>query len=198
MVKKIKKPETRYLNDIKIVLYDKKWAKEALNCPVYYVYRGVRKKEGLRYDITAIPPKMLGSEFPKTKGHEHIKNYQEVYQVLRGKAIFLIQRVKNGRVEDVYVISAKKGGVVIVPKKYGHITINPGKEKLKVVNWIDKNCKNNYALFEDKKGACYFYTKFGWVKNKNYKKIPKLRFGKPLKKMPKNLRSFLERAGSSP
>ena len=37
------------------------------------------------------------------------------------------------------------------------------------------------------KGAGYFYTKRGWIKNKNYAKIPKLRIEKPLKSKPKNL-----------
>jgi len=36
-------------------------------------------------------------------------------------------------------------------------------------------------------GACYFYTKSGWIKNKNYKFVPKIRFEKPLKEKPKNL-----------
>jgi oxalate decarboxylase/phosphoglucose isomerase-like protein (cupin superfamily) len=37
------------------------------------------------------------------------------------------------------------------------------------------------------KGGCYYYTKSGWVKNKNYEKTPELRFEKPLKSIPKNI-----------
>jgi oxalate decarboxylase/phosphoglucose isomerase-like protein (cupin superfamily) len=37
-------------------------------------------------------------------------------------------------------------------------------------------------------GFCYYYTIDGWVENKNYKKIPKLKKKKPSKKMPKNLK----------
>jgi len=64
--------EIRYLDDMKIVLYDKAWAKTAPNLEVYYMERGLEEKNGLRYDITTIPPKMLGKEFVKTKGHYHI------------------------------------------------------------------------------------------------------------------------------
>jgi len=190
-VQNSKKPEVRYLNDMKKVLYDKKWAKKAPNFKLYFMYRGVKEKNGLRYDITVIPPKTLGKEFVKTKGHEHINKYGEVYIVLGGKAIFLMQKTKNSKVEDVYAIKAKKEDVVIIPPFYAHITINPEKKELKIGNWIAKECKNIYEKIQKMKGACYFYTQTGWVKNKNYKRIPKLRFEKPLKSIPKNL-NFLK------
>lgn len=182
-----KKPEIRFLYNLKTVIYDQKWLETAANFEVYYMYRGVKKKGGLRYDITKISARMLGREFSKTKGHEHSKNFQEVYKVLAGKAVFLFQKYKNKKVEDVYAVKAESGSVVIVPPGYGHITINPSKTELKIANWISKKCRNSYNLFEKKQGACYYYTKSGWIKNKNYKRVPKLRFGKPLKKIPQNL-----------
>jgi len=182
-----KKPQIRYLNDMKEVLYDKEWAKKAPNLELYYMYRGVQEKDNLRYDITIIPPKMLGQEFIKTKGHDHPKGFQELYIVLEGQAIYLLQKHKEGIVEDVFAVSAKKGEVVIVPLDYGHVTINPSKIELKMANWVDEKCKGIYDLFEKMEGACYYYTKSGWVKNKNYKIVPKLRFEQPLKSIPINL-----------
>lgn len=182
-----KKPEIRFLNDMKGVVYDQEWLKKTANFEIYYMYRGVKTKGELRYDITKIKAKMLGKEFPKTKGHEHLENFQEVYKVFKGKAIFLFQKYRNNKIEDVYAVRAKTGAVIIVPPYYGHITINPSKEELIIANWISKKCKNSYNLFEKRQGACYYYTKSGWIKNKNYKKVPGLRFKKSLKKMPKNL-----------
>ncbi|HDZ54803.1 MAG TPA: glucose-6-phosphate isomerase [Candidatus Nealsonbacteria bacterium] len=182
-----KKPEIRFLNDMKRVVYDQEWLKKTANFEIYYMYRGIKTKGELRYDITEIKTKMLGKEFPKTKGHEHLKTFQEVYKVLKGKAIFLFQKYRNKTIEDVYAVRAKIGAIVIVPPYYGHITINASKEELKIANWISKKCKNSYNLFEKRQGACYYYTRSGWIKNKNYKKVPKLRFKKSLKKMPKNL-----------
>jgi len=184
---KSKKSEIRFLYDLKEVLFDQKWLKKAADFPVYYMYRSVKKKNDLRYDITVIPSKMLGKEFVKTKGHKHSNNYGELYIVLKGKALYLIQKYKNRQIKDVYIVKAKKGSAVIVPPGYGHITINPSKKELIEANWIDEKCKNIYDLFIKKQGACYYYTKSGWVKNKNYEKIPKLRIEKPLKKPPKNL-----------
>jgi len=75
-----KKPNIRYLYDIKEVLYDKDWLKKAPNLELYYMYRGIKEKSGLRYDITIIPGQMLGKEFTKTKGHQHIGKFGEVYR----------------------------------------------------------------------------------------------------------------------
>ena len=177
----------RFLNDMKKVLYDKKWAKNAPNFELYYMERGLKRKEGLRYDITTIPPRMLGKEFVKTKGHEHSGGFGEVYIVLEGKGIYLMQKYKKGKIEDVYAVKAKKGEVVVIPPYYGHVTINPLRKTLKTANWMKEKCKSCYDLFEKKQGAGYYFTKFGWLKNKKYKNLPKLRFEKPLKKLPRNL-----------
>ncbi len=198
------KPDVRCLYDMKKVIYDKKWLKTAPNFKLYYMYRGLKpkknqllttlegkKKKNLRYDITIIPPRMLGKEFVKTKGHYHIGSYGEIYIVLKGKAIYLMQKEKRGKVEDVYYIKAKKGDYILIPPYYSHITINPSSKELKMANWISKECKSDYKPIERKKGGCYYYTKSGWIKNRNYKKVPKLRYKRPKKSFPKNL-SFLK------
>ncbi len=188
---KSKKPEIRFLNDMREVLYDKEWLRKAKNFEVYYMYRGLKKKAGLRYDITIIPPRMLGKEFTKTKGHYHIDDFPELYIVLSGQAIYLMQKVKGETIEDVYGVRAKKGEAVIIPQGYGHVTINPSDKSLKMANWIKDEGKSDYQPIEKMQGTCYFYTKSGWQKNKNYKKVPPLRFEKPLESIPENL-NFLK------
>ena len=187
----MKKPEIRHLYDIKSVLYDKKWLKTAPNLELYYIYRGLKKKNDLRYDITIIPPKMLGKEFIKTKGHYHVGDFGELYNVLSGRGIFLAQKEENGKIQDIFYIRAQKGEFVLIPPKYGHTTINESNSILKMANWISKNCQSDYKRIERKKGFGYYYTKSGWLKNKRYKKIPKLRSEKALKTMPKDL-NFLK------
>jgi glucose-6-phosphate isomerase len=177
--------EIRYLFDLKRVLYDQKWLKRANNIPLYYIYRGIWEKNNLRYDITIIPPRMLGKEFVKTKGHYHIGNFGELYKVLAGEGIFLIQKRD---LSDAYFVRAKRGNFVKIPPGYGHTTINPSKKTLKIANWVSKYCQSDYQSIEKMGGFCYYYTIEGWVENKNYKKIPKLKKKKPSKKMPKNLK----------
>jgi len=185
-IKKIK-PQIRFLNEMESVLYDQKLAKAVPNLEVYYVWRGIKEKGELRYDITIIPHQMLGREFPKTKGHKHLGNFQELIQILSGKAFYFAQKGRGKFIEDCYVVEAKKGDFVIIPPIYDHLTINPAERELKMANWISKRCQSDYGLFERFQGACYYYTKKGWIKNKNYKKVPKLRFEKPLKNRPKSL-----------
>jgi len=176
---------------MKEVLYDKEWFKKTKNFPVYFVWRGVKWKQDLRYDITVIPPRMLGTEFPKTKGHKHLNNFQELITVLKGEAFYISQWGKENKINKIEVIKAKKGDWVIMRPNCEHLTINPTKKTLVMANWLSKKCKSNYSLFEKYHGAGYYYTKLGWIKNKNYAKIPKPRFKKPLKKKPKTL-NFLK------
>lgn len=172
------KPDIRYLKDMKEVVYDKEWLKTApQDLELYYMYRNLKKKDKLRYDITVIPSQTLGQEFVKTKGHKHPD--KETYNVLKGKVVFLMQKSKNDIIEDVYAIEAKKDDTVSIPLNYEHIAINPSDQELKLGNWVPGDCKNVYDSLEKMKGACYFYTKQGWIKNENYKQIPDLRFEQP-------------------
>ncbi len=187
------KPDVRKLNDMRDILADKEFAKNSPDMDLYYMYRGLEKKDELRYDITVIPAQMLGFEFTKTKGHFHVGHFQELYIVLEGSAIFLMQKLnENENIVDTYTVKANKGESIIIPSNYGHITINPDKEKdLKMANWMCDNCKSDYSLFEKMHGACYYYTLNGWIKNENYKEVPELRFENPLKEVPQDL-NFLK------
>lgn len=149
------------------VLYDQEWAAKAdPDLELYEMFREKRIKDNMRYDITIIPAKMLGKEFNKTKGHSHPE--QETYQVLQGKAIFLL---------GAKAIKAKKHDKITIPPNCPHVTINPSKTKtLKLANWIAKDSQGNYKEFEKNHGACYYYTVNGWVKNENYAEVAELEY----------------------
>ena len=188
---KLENPDIRYLYDLKKVVYDKEWFNGSPNLELYYMYRGVETKGDLRYDITIMPAKMLGVEFVKTLGHYHPENYGELYIVLKGRAIYLIQKIdKNGEIEDIYAVEAKKGDYVVIPPRYGHITINPGDEDLKMANWVYGDFKSIYDPIVKKGGGGYFYINQGWVKNENYANVPDLRMERAQDSMPEDL-SFL-------
>lgn len=184
---KDKTPDIRYLNDMKDVIYDREWLKTAPNLELYYMYRKLKEEDGLKYDITVIPAQMLGKEFTKTKGHEHIGPYPEIYIVLEGEAIYFMQKQKQDVIEDVYAVKAKKGDVVIIPSYYAHVTINPSNQDLKMADWMAIEAKSDYDPIQKMQGACYFYTTNGWIKNKNYKQVPELRFEEPKKSIPEDL-----------
>ena len=137
---------------------------------------------GLRYDITVIPPARLGKEYVKTKGHYHPKapnfdvSYPEIYQVLEGEAVYLLQNAeKGGRVADVVVVVAEKGDIVFVPPDYGHITVNRSDKVLKMANWVCSDFSSLYEPVRQFGGGAYFLLESGVVRNPNYCFVPKIR-----------------------
>lgn len=193
------KPDIRILKEMQEVVHDKEWLKSAdLEMPLYYMYRGVGESEAdkkkiaaaeLRYDITVIPAQMLGREFVKTAGHTHSEHYPEIYEVLEGEAIYLMQKsvilTETGiqTIQDTYIVKANAGDKVIIPPDYAHITINASNQNLKMANWIAIANKSSYNLIQNKNGGCYFATKgfwgIKWIKNESYKETPKLRKQQP-------------------
>ena len=113
-------PDIRHLDDMRETLHDRDFAKNAPNTDLYLMYRKVKHENELNYNITITLAKMLGDEFNKTKGHVHIGNYGEIYTVLEGQAIFLMQKGNADKIEDVYAVEAKAGESAIIPGGYGH------------------------------------------------------------------------------
>ncbi|MCX6721419.1 MAG: glucose-6-phosphate isomerase, partial [Candidatus Staskawiczbacteria bacterium] len=133
------KPDVRHLNELNGLLYDKEWEKTANpNLELYYMYRMLKEENGLRYDATVIPAKMLGSEFVKTKGHTHAGFYGEIYAVLEGEGFYFCQKGEGENIEDVFIVKGKRGDIIKVPAGYGHVTINPSTKNLKMANWVKK------------------------------------------------------------
>ncbi|HAW49685.1 TPA: glucose-6-phosphate isomerase [bacterium] len=181
------KPDIRYLFEIKELLYDKTWEDRADNFELYHMYRDLSESKEdyekilssrLRYDITIIPSNMLGCEYVKTAGHYHPKfpgsslSYPEIYEVIEGNAIYLMQKEDQS---SVYYVSANPGDKVIIPPNYGHITINASSNRLVMGNWVCRDFSSIYEQIKEKKGGVYYFTTSGWVKNSNYEDCPPLR-----------------------
>jgi glucose-6-phosphate isomerase len=158
------------------------------SAPLYFMYRDLAKSDvdrqwlrsyNLRYDLTVIPPCTLCGEWVKTKGHYHPKNsagigYPEVYEVLDGEAKYLLQ---SRRLDDVVLISAHAGDIVIIPPDYGHISINPSTDKtLAMANIVSTAFESEYGEYETLHGAAYYAMSNGSLrKNPHYPKIPEVR-----------------------
>ena len=181
-------PSVRSAEDLRGVLANRSCTSTG---PVYYMYRDLSRSDRdrswlaaqhLRFDITVIPPREICGEFIKTKGHYHPENpsgtaYPEVYEVLAGKAHYLIQ---NRDYSDVVMIAASAGEIVVIPPGYGHVTINPaGNTVLQMANIVSSRFSSDYHGYEALNGAAYFeMAKEGFVKNPAYKKSSPLRFAR--------------------
>ncbi|MGA9099119.1 MAG: glucose-6-phosphate isomerase family protein [Methanotrichaceae archaeon] len=182
-----KDPDIRWLNDLKEVLYDKGWLAKTENIELYYMYRDLYLSnadkdklidQDLRYDITVIPPRMLGVEYVKTAGHYHpippggTVSYPELYEVLEGEAIYLLQKQN---MSDVVAVYASAGDKVLVPPNYGHITINRSNKILKMANLVARNFSSIYDSIKEHGGGAYFYTTQGYIKNERCPEAAELR-----------------------
>lgn len=184
-----REPAVRRVSDMKEVILDQGWASENPETELYYMYRDlwldphkeIILKNDLRYDITVIPPCLMGKEFVKTQGHHHPDcvpglSYTELYEVLEGEAHFLLQRQRGGVVEDVVLIKARAGDKAPIPSNYGHVTINPGNSPLKLANWVSRRFSSIYEEYKLRKGGAYYELSDGsFLRNPNYDQVPELR-----------------------
>jgi len=152
---------------------------------LYYIYRRVSflkdiklfESNDLRYDLTLIFPNIIGNEISHTIGHFHKKSkdgisYPEIYQVIDGSALFLLQGKDE---KQFYAIDAKVGNMVIVPPGFGHITVNTSlRTPLLIANIFTSDIDvSDYSLFEEHSGAMWYPeiidNKISLKENKFYK-----------------------------
>lgn len=155
---------------------------------LYEVYREVKTDSDLRYDVTVLYPTLLHKEFNRTKGNCNSDGFQELYTVLEGEAVFLLQSFEDKNVNDVFAVKVLEGEWIIIPPYHWVIIINPSlTEVLETGNWVSKRTTNLYKPLERMRGMSYFYTQSGWTNNSNYVKVPQLRFEESLKSKPESL-----------
>jgi glucose-6-phosphate isomerase, archaeal len=145
----------------------------------YWMYNGVyqRKDRGaldgspLRYDLTLIPPRLIGTEYIKTHGHLHSADaasgltYPEVYEVLVGTAHFFFQTLDLAGPDApaAFWIEAQAGDKVLVAPGLDHLAINPGPGLLLVADVMAAGVSNIYERFRVAQGAAYYEVNSGGV-----------------------------------
>ncbi len=144
--------------------------------------RAALRAAGLRYDVTILAPARLGAEWNKTYGHYHPlapggDYYPEVYEVLSGRAVYLLQhRAPGGGIDDVLVIPASPGDKVFMIPGYGHSTINVGDEPLVMANWVAGAFSSEYGDYRERHGASYYALagaeSVRWEPNPRYGRVP--------------------------
>lgn len=161
--------EVRKLKDLYPVLHTRI---EYKNIPVYFMYRNIYSTDDIRYDITIIPPKIIGKEYAKTFGHFHPYaekelTYPEVCHVIRGSCKFLLEKKNSDYSMNVLLVSAKEGDTVLIPPNYGHVTINDSKTTLIMANLVSTKFQSDYEEYEKNNGGAYYLLMDGLVQNPN-------------------------------
>lgn len=154
----------RYLSDMDNMFEEDKNVPK--NTELYLMFREVSandldletfRKHNMRYDITVKLPVKVSWEFNKTHGHYHPKKgnwvrYSEVYEVLKGQAIYLMQDEKD------YFYKAVPENNAFEMKHYGHVTINPLSEPLVMANIVSCDFTSEYGDYKENDGA-FIYLK---------------------------------------
>jgi len=117
------------------------------------------QEQGLRYDITIIPPNMLGQIY-QTAGHYHPLVPEGASPILSSTRFWRVKRYISAKPDlgDVVVVHASAGDKVLVPPNYGHITINRSNKTLKMANYVAGNSLH-FMIHKGKSGGAYFFTK---------------------------------------
>jgi glucose-6-phosphate isomerase len=181
--------QVRRLKELEPVLYDRKCCRwPYLEMPVYEVYRDccndearhLLLKHGLRYDLTVMPPLLLGEECVKTMGHHHLSSgdrgaYPEIFEVLEGEAKFLLQEECSGKVVRTVLLTVMEGERVVVSGDQGHVMINASSRRLVTGNLLSCNCVQTYDQYMRRQGAAFYVLNGGTlVRNTRYPQVPKV------------------------
>lgn len=149
------------------------------DAPYYDFYKAIVENEqrgcfaqaNLRFDSTVIMAGDAGGEYKKTAGHFHCTvpgqsvSYPELYQVIKGKALFVMQKVddcrKDGQmvVEDAILAEVHAGEAVVIPPDYGHCTINISDETMVFINLVSLGSNNYYESVKASRGMCCYAMK---------------------------------------
>ncbi|MEM2128279.1 MAG: glucose-6-phosphate isomerase family protein [Candidatus Methanomethylicaceae archaeon] len=185
------KGEPRFLRDLKPVLRNPEFITDQNSGKVLYMmYRSVVvdpmhsesfRMHSVRFDITVMDSYLLDREPNKTLGHVHPEavpgfSYPELYQVLHGRAVYLLQRLHDSRarVSEFLAVEAGPGDAVLIPPNYGHVTVNVGECQLVMANLVSTRFSSNYGPYKELRGASYYLLKDGVLEpNPNYPDPPK-------------------------
>lgn len=108
-------------------------------------------------NLTIFPRYRLGMEYPKTYGHFHVPGYAENYQVIFGRAGFLLQRMEGDKVLEVQLKVVQAGERFTVEAGRGHVAINLGEDYLVTQDDHDPaHFENDYSFVKKMRGLAYY------------------------------------------
>lgn len=167
----------------------------------YDVYRGIRfpkdkellDSRNFRYDITVVMDGTVNGECKKTSGHyhgynpSHTSTYAEVYEVIRGRALYVLQRAdnfdtdpENVSIDDLILAVVDAGQSIIIPPNYGHCSINIGEGPLIFSNLAYVPCPVAYDSVKHYHGMSWYVLKENGkvrlLRNPNYPDAPAPKF----------------------
>lgn len=147
--------------------------------PAYWVFSELDSKDkGNNWaNLTIISAGNYSGELPKTYGHYNTTAVDELYHLIEGDGILLLQKGSPEKIEEVYLIKAKPGDEIIIKPEYGHSWSNAGETPLlSFDNWTHGHTPADYSPIESRQGMAYYLIRDGEsvraLKNPSYGDLP--------------------------
>lgn len=131
-------------------------------------------------NITVVTPGKNGNEFNKTIGSFHTYPGIEIYHIVYGQGVLVMQRNdEEGEAKEFRVVGLRPGLMVEVPAGYGHTLINVGKTYLVAIDSSPATVQSQNAEPVKKKHGLAYYVvdkkgEVGFEANPNYKMHPQV------------------------
>lgn len=147
----------------------KEWAYDTYRSIMRPADSDLYEERQMSYDVTVIAPGTFNGECKKTSGHyhgwnpSHTNTYGEVYEVISGTAMFVLQKSpdfeenpKAAQIEDVILVTVPAGKTLLVPPNYGHCSVNIGEAPLVFSNVAYAPCPVIYDSVKAHHGMAYY------------------------------------------
>lgn len=130
-------------------------------------------------NIIIVTPGKNGNEFNKTYGCFHSFQGVEIYHVVYGQGVLLMQRNnEEGEAKEIRVTGLRSGTTIEVPAGYGHCLINVGKTYLVVINNSQGGNNKNHEPVSLRHGFAYYVVdkkgEVGFESNPHYQLHPQI------------------------
>jgi len=148
--------------------------------PVYEVFTDINQPSWVNQ--TVIYPGKLGQEYPKTFGHYHGVKVDEIYHLVEGEGVLILQtgRTTNDErrtTDKVVLIKMKPGDEIKITPEWGHAWSNTGQTSLVAYdNWSAGHTEADYQEIKNLHGMAYYLIEqdkqVHVVKNPHYQNLP--------------------------
>jgi len=156
--------------------------------PLYHMLNGITPRfqpepgSALRFELTSLRGGTVGAERVKTIGHVHDQapdglGYPEAYEVLTGRALFLLFRVPDAMAEAgperaapslCVLVEGEPGEQLLIPPGWHHLTINLGVEAMVFADIVARAVVPDYSLLRSRAGAPLFIGPDGMWRNPRF------------------------------
>lgn len=130
--------------------------------PVYWVFSDITEERW--ENLTVIAEGRIAAEYPKTFGHYHSQPVGEVYHVVAGEGILVLQkkflegeRWIAEKVSEVILIKAQPGDQIVITPEWGHGWSNIGDLPLLLFDdWRAGHSPRDYEVVKKLHGLAYY------------------------------------------